>query len=147
MFFHAQTRVKLLKLPKCQAYYGQVHWLERGNFTRISQSTGTRFVTFMNNRLTLWGGEKMNAISQMTFQMHFREWHDSYFEVCTQGSNWQYPSIGLDNGFAPNRRQVIIWTNADTIHWHIYAALGVDELIKHRITRWNRHFVTRMMYI
>ena len=26
-------------------------------------------------------------------------------------------------------RQAIIWTNADPIHWHIYAALGGDELI------------------
>ena len=26
-------------------------------------------------------------------------------------------------------RQVIIWTNADTIHWRTYAALGGDELI------------------
>ena len=36
--------------------------------------------------------------------------------------------IGLDNGLAPNRRQAIIWTNADMIHWRIYAALGGDEL-------------------
>ena len=31
------------------------------------------------------------------------------------------PSIGLDNGLAPNRRQAIIWTNADPIDaymWH-----------------------------
>ena len=28
-----------------------------------------------------------------------------------------------------NRRQDIIWTNADLIHWCIYAALGGDELI------------------
>ena len=34
------------------------------------------------------------------------------------------PSTGLDNGLAPNRRQAIIWTNADPIHWRIYAALG-----------------------
>ena len=39
-------------------------------------------------------------------------------------SNWQQPSIGLDNGLAPNRRQAIIWTNADPINWLIYAALG-----------------------
>ena len=26
---------------------------------------------------------------------------------------------------APNKRQAIIWTNADPIHWHIYASLGV----------------------
>ena len=42
-------------------------------------------------------------------------------------------SIGLDNGLAPNRRQDIIWTNADPIHWRIYAALGGDEL-----TLWGR---------
>ena len=33
-------------------------------------------------------------------------------------------SFGLDNGLAPNRRQAIIWTNADPIHWRIYAAPG-----------------------
>ena len=25
-------------------------------------------------------------------------------------------------------QQAIIWTNADPTHWHIYAALGRDEL-------------------
>ena len=29
----------------------------------------------------------------------------------------------------PNRRQAIFWTNADLIHWRIYAALGGSELI------------------
>ena len=28
----------------------------------------------------------------------------------------------------PNRRLAIIWTNANPIHWRIYAALGGDEL-------------------
>ena len=28
-----------------------------------------------------------------------------------KGPNWQYSSIGLDNGLAPSRRQAIIWTN------------------------------------
>ena len=45
-----------------------------------------------------------------------------------EGSNWHFPSIGLDNGLAPNRRKTIIWTNADPIHCRIYAALGGDEL-------------------
>ena len=31
-------------------------------------------------------------------------------------SNWQQPSIGLDNGLAPNRLQAIIWINVDPIH-------------------------------
>ena len=33
-----------------------------------------------------------------------------FIEVCSWGSNQQYPSIGLDNGLAPTRRQAIIWT-------------------------------------
>ena len=33
-------------------------------------------------------------------------------ELCSQGSNQQYSSIGSDNGWAPTRRQAIIWTNA-----------------------------------
>ena len=70
-------------------------------------------------------------------QMHFLEWtwSDSNFtEICSQGSNWQHASIGLDSGLAPNSRQAIIWTNADPIHWHIYAALGGDELRKRENT-------------
>ena len=63
----------------------------------------------------------MAAISQTIFQMHFRERKVLYvdldfIEFCSYGSSWQYPSIGLDNGLTPNRRQAIIWTNADPIH-------------------------------
>ena len=32
--------------------------------------------------------------------------------------------LGSGNGLAPNRRQAIIWTTADPVHWCIYAALG-----------------------
>ena len=32
-------------------------------------------------------------------------------EVCPQGSNQQYFSIGSDNGLAPSRPQTIIWIN------------------------------------
>ena len=32
--------------------------------------------------------------------------------------------IGFDNGLMPNCRQVIIWTNADPIRWHMDAVLG-----------------------
>ena len=65
--------------------------------------------------------------------MHFCEWNFLYFDwnftdVCPKGSNWQSSGIGLDNGLAPNRRQAIIWTNADPINWRIYATLGGDEL-------------------
>ena len=32
-------------------------------------------------------------------------------------------------GLLLNRRQAIIWTNADPVYWRIYAALGADELM------------------
>ena len=36
------------------------------------------------------------------------------------------------NGLALNRRQAITWTNADPIHWRIYAVLGGDESLQWR---------------
>ena len=36
--------------------------------------------------------------------------------------------MGFNNGFAPNKWQAIIWTNADPIHWSVYVAQGGDEL-------------------
>ena len=51
-----------------------------------------------------------------------------FTEICSLEYIWQYLSIRLDNGLAPNSRQVIIWTNADPIHWRIYAAIRGDEL-------------------
>ena len=47
-------------------------------------------------------------------------------EVCSYGSNWQQPSVGLDNGLAPNRRQAIIRTNADPTNWRLHAVLWGD---------------------
>ena len=44
------------------------------------------------------------------------------------GPNRQYVTIGSDNGLAPSRRQAIIWTSADSVHWRIIVALGGDEL-------------------
>ena len=32
------------------------------------------------------------------------------------------------NGLVPNRRQAIILTDADRIHWRIYVALGGDQI-------------------
>ena len=59
----------------------------------------------------------MAAISQAIFDQNFSE-------IYCLWSNWQQPRTGLDNGLATNRRQAIIWTNADPIHWRIYAAPG-----------------------
>ena len=65
--------------------------------------------------------------------MHFLEWKVcdcdlNFSDVCSEESNWQYPSISLDNGLTPNRRQAIIWTNADPIDWCIHGVVGGDKL-------------------
>ena len=71
----------------------------------------------------------MSAISQTTFSNAF-SWMKSF--VFWLKFYWslflRVQLIGSDNGLVPNRRQAIIWTNADPIHWRIYAALGGDEL-------------------
>ena len=66
-------------------------------------------------------------------QLHFREWklmyfHSNFTEICSQGSSWQQPSIGSDNGLALKMRQAIISANADPVHWRICVAPGGDEL-------------------
>ena len=54
---------------------------------------------------------------------------DSNFtKICSQGSDWQWVSIGSGNGLALNRRQAITWTNANPFHRRIYAALGGDRV-------------------
>ena len=39
-----------------------------------------------------------------------------------QESNYQYTSIGSDDGFAP------IWTNVGLVYWRKYASLGLNKL-------------------
>ena len=70
----------------------------------------------VSSMLTHWGQDKMAAIFIWHFQMHFLEWICINFdwgftEICSQGSNQQYSSIGLDNGLVLSRRQAIILTN------------------------------------
>ena len=43
----------------------------------------------------------------------------------------------LDNGLALNRRQATIWTNADLVHWRIYAALA--EVNTLHAPFWQKH--------
>ena len=76
----------------------------------------------------LWQTTISNAFSWMKM-IEFR--FDFYW---VQGSRLQWAGIASGNGLAPIRRQAIIWTNADTVHWRTYAALGRDEL-NHAATR------------
>ena len=90
-----------------------------------------------NKNINIWTRiplDKMVAISLKILSDAF-SWMKSFLylgsnstEVYYLWSNWQSSSTGLDNGLVPARRQAIIWTNGDPIHWHIYATLGADEL-------------------
>ena len=67
------------------------------------------------------------------YEMHFHDrkvlYFDSNFtEFCSQGSDWQYASNGSGNGLAPNRQQATTWTNANIVHWRIYAAPGPGKM-------------------
>ena len=48
--------------------------------------------------------------------------------ICLQGYNQQSASTGSDNGLAPNRWQVIIWTDYGLVYWPIQASPGLKEL-------------------
>ena len=78
---------------------------------------------FHRGYLTHWGLDKMAANFQMTFWNAFSlmKIHEFWFtEVCYQGSNWQYYSIGTDNGLAPVRRQAIVWPMISSLLTHIH---------------------------
>ena len=45
-------------------------------------------------------------------------------KIVAKGPIDNNPAFGSGNSLAPYRRQAIILTNADIIHWRIYAALG-----------------------
>ena len=63
-----------------------------------------------------------NAFSWMQMKEFGFKFHWKLI-IYSQGS-----SIGSGNGLAPNRRQAIVWTNADLINWRIYTTLKGDEL-------------------
>ena len=72
---------------------------------------------------TKWPPFRRRYFKYICWMTSFVFWLRFYWGlVC--GSSWRQPSIGLDNGLAPNGGQAIIWTNAVLIPWRIYAALG-----------------------
>ena len=62
--------------------------------------------------------------------------------MCSLGLSRQYVIIGSDNGLAPNRRQAIIWTNDDLVHWRIHASLGLNELLITKANDWKDIYIT-----
>ena len=65
----------------------------------------------------------MAVISRRHFQMYFLEWkcinfYYDFTKVCSQGSNWQYSSIGSDNGAGQETSHYLNqwWL----VYWRIY---------------------------
>ena len=54
---------------------------------------------------------------------------DTFTEICSQESKWNQSSICSGNDWARKRCQAITWTNADLVHWRIYATLEGHGLI------------------
>ena len=67
------------------------------------------------------------TISNSFLCMKTMESGSNLAEICSHDSNWLKASICSGNGLASNRRQAITLTNADQVHWRIYAAQGSDE--------------------
>ena len=76
----------------------------------------------------VWGSNKQSRIAELP-RLWLAEIPSSSSQRRFRGRvNCQQDIIGSGNGLAPNRRQAIIWTNADPSQWRIYAALGGGEL-------------------
>ena len=93
--------------------------------------------------------DKMTAFSQRIFSdtfswmKSFVVWLKFYWSLFLR-VKLTITSIGSENGLAPNRRQAIIWTNTDLIHWRIYVALGGDELIQNHLALSKRYSFTKL---
>ena len=97
--------------------YNHVNAVENADFKCQSICTG-----FNSSPPGQNGGHFTGDVNQciwMNFSLGFRS-HCSVFLKVQFTKN----STGLNNGLAPNRRQAIIWTNADPIDWRMYVALG-----------------------
>ena len=102
-------------------------------FTKEPRCVHKYFFTWWSvSVLTQWGRNKMTAISQTTFPSAFSWTKLSYLywnftDICFEGSNYQYTSIGSDDGLLLNRWQAIIWTSASLVFKWIYASIGLNE--------------------
>ena len=108
---------------------------EFDTFCNGNDKTGGRFINCMFVVcLTQWDLNKTDSILQtFSYTLSFNTVLDfdlNVSEVYFLWYNWQQASIGWGDGFAPTRRQTIIWANDDPIHWHMYASLGTDDLNK-----------------
>ena len=79
--------------------------------------------------LTHWGRDKVDTISQTTssniiYWMKMYEFPPNFIDVCSQGSNLQYPSIGSEAVLATSHYRNQWWL----VYRRVNASLGLNEL-------------------
>ena len=82
--------------------------------------------------------DKMAAISQKTFQMHFRKRKSLYFDLIYR----EVSPIDNKSALTPYMREAIAWTSADSVSWrHICGTRGrwlnENECI---LNKWEFHW-------
>ena len=110
-------------------------WLRTGDNSPHQQITYLKYLQFLVNSSPPW--TKWPSFCRRHFWMHFMK---EMFCISIQISLKFVPKGSIDNkpalvqvmALAPNRRQAIIWPNADPAHRRIYAALGREELMSPR---------------
>ena len=65
------------------------------------------------NKITLRQRQNSRDFVDDIFKCMFMKkfFYYNFTGICSQGSNWQYSSMGSGNSLAPTRRKAINWTN------------------------------------
>ena len=97
----------------------------------------------LNSITSIW--TEWSPFCRRHFEMHYQRVLFWFFELhrlwYVRWGVIDNVGIGSCNGFAPDRRQGITWTNNDSDHWRIYAALWEDALTP--FLAWWRHAMDR----
>ena len=127
--FHHTDFQNNLAWTRLTAQYLQMHILLIG----ISQHIGVE--------------TKSLPVHRRHIQVHFLERKRSNFklnviEIWSLWSDWQYGSIGSDNGLAPTRRQAIIRSNVVMMYvcWYVYMHHSTSMSLRFRV------WITNYMY-
>ena len=94
----------------------------------IAYSSIPETMTVVISTLAKWPPFSQTTFSNAFPWMKILSYCSNFIEICSQWSNNQYTSNGLDNGLVPNRRQALIWINGSLVYRRIYASLGLNEL-------------------
>ena len=94
---------------------------------QISLITWSRWVNSLRPRQNVFQFAD-DIFKHISLNGNFWIWNKISLKYVSLGGNWQFGSIGSDNGLVPNRHQAIIWNNDGMFYWCIYAPPCLNEL-------------------